>query len=170
MQQITAQPDKTAKATEADKITALASLAALPSRAANSEAFDRGAYYVALEGVTRYSLAQAVRSILQGSLNHAFFPSPPELRMECNRVMEAHWDEMAKKVRAERLRAERPDDFTPPSAEAKARAAKLYAEFCKAYEPIPGSEPMKLDPELVAQVPDNPNSPARKRMGVRVQE
>jgi hypothetical protein len=49
-----------------------------------------GAYEVALEGVSRWALAQATREILQGSLGHAFLPSPPELRREVDRVMAPH--------------------------------------------------------------------------------
>ncbi|MGO8449908.1 hypothetical protein [Rhizobium gallicum] len=48
------------------------------------------AFEVALDGVSRWGLAQATREILQGSLAHGFMPSPPELRREVDRVMGPH--------------------------------------------------------------------------------
>lgn len=59
---------------------------------------DRAAYSVALENVTRYGISQAVRAIIQGSLDHVFFPSPPELRKECDRAMEPHWQRRRDKL------------------------------------------------------------------------
>lgn len=77
---------------------ALASLGGLPSRQTSSAEFDQATFFVALEGVTRYGLAEAVKAILQGSLNHAFFPSPPELRIQCNKSME-HYEAMDERIR-----------------------------------------------------------------------
>jgi hypothetical protein len=70
------------------------------------------AFEVALEGVSRWGLAQAVREILQGSLPHGFLPSPPELRREVNRVMGPH--EAARRREAEAARRYKwPDDDNP---------------------------------------------------------
>lgn len=86
------------KATEGEKSVALATLATLPSRATSSVELDRAAYYVALDGVTRHGLAEAVKAILKGALGHAFFPSPPELRMQCDKAMDWH-ERMAARIR-----------------------------------------------------------------------
>lgn len=46
----------------------------------------RLAFTIALDGVHGLVLARAVEAILRGSLGHPFMPSPPELRIECDRV------------------------------------------------------------------------------------
>ena len=55
---------------------------------------ETAGYYVALEGVSRFAIQTASKAIMRGALGHAFFPSPPELRMQCDEVMkpirEAH--------------------------------------------------------------------------------
>ncbi|WP_395451169.1 hypothetical protein ACHMW7_16080 [Aminobacter sp. UC22_36] len=54
-----------------------------------------------------------------------------------------------------------------PVAKSPAQIAKgkrLYAEFCASYDKASTFIP-SLDPELVAQVPDNPS--ARERMGTQ---
>ena len=56
-------------------------------------------------------------------------------------------------------------DYRPPTEAERARQQKIYAEFCKSYEKAAVKETLKLDPELVAQVPDNPKSIARQKMG-----
>lgn len=137
----------------------------------NSEAFDKGAYYVALEGVTRYGLAEAVRSILRGALGHAFFPSPPELRIQCDKAMGHHHDSLARAHHASKLRSQIVPERILPTPEEKARVSKIYEEFCKRHEERKNGpvEPLKLDPELVAQLPDNPSALVRQRMGVNVE-
>lgn len=98
---------------------------------------DRAAYYVALEGVTRYGLANAVRSILQGSLSHGFFPSPPELRKQCDKAMEHH-ERMAEKIR--RRERENEEFFRlhgnpePKDDAGRRRVQELYRQFCSKYE------------------------------------
>lgn len=142
-------------------------LSGLPSRATTAGELDNAAFMMALEGVTRHGLSEAVKFILRGALGHAFLPSPPELRQQCDRAMEWHERERLRIARQEQIAKER-KQFAPagePSPEAKARVSAIYAEFCKGYEKAAAEDTLKLDPELVAQVPDNPKSPARQRMG-----
>ena len=165
----TQRPDVWKPATEADRAAALVSLAALPSRQTSSEKLDRAAYHIALDGVTRYGLTVAVQAILRGALGHAFFPSPPELRMQCDQAMQWHEREAERIRRRQRENAEWQrihGDWRPPTEAEKARTSAVYAKFCEAYEK-PAHESPKLDPELVAKVPDNPKLLARQRMGVR---
>jgi hypothetical protein len=129
---------------------------------------DNAAFMIALDGVTRYGLDVAVKSILRGCLGHVFLPSPPELRIECDKAMHWHEREAERIRRAERERSEwerQHGDYRPPTPEAKARVSKAYARFCEGYEKAAVKETLKLDPELVAQVPDNPKSIARQKMG-----
>jgi hypothetical protein len=129
---------------------------------------DNAAFMIALDGVTRYGLDVAVKSILRGCLGHVFLPSPPELRIECDKAMHWHEREAERIRRAERERSEwerQHGDYRPPTEAERAKQQKVYAEFCKGYEKAAAKETLKLDPELVAQVPDNPKSIARQKMG-----
>jgi len=95
---------------------------------------SEASYFVALEGVTRYGLGEAVKNILRGALNHAFFPSPPELRIQCDKAMEWH-EAQAEKVRG---RERENEEFhrqqlgvpTPRTEGGKARQQAAYAAFC----------------------------------------
>lgn len=100
-------------ATHADRVDALRVLAnALPGRQPVDMQLMLAAFEVALEGVSRWGLAQATREILQGSLPHGFLPSPPELRREVNRVMGPH--EAARRREAEAARRYKwPEDDKP---------------------------------------------------------
>lgn len=162
------QSDVWKPATETEKIQALVTLSALPSRATTAGDLDNAAFMAALDGVTRYGLAEGVKAILRGALGHAFLPSPPELRIECDKAMRWHEREAENIRRQERENAEWKRTHgrwqSSPTPEARARVAALYAEFCAGYEK-PDDWECKLDPELVAQVPDNPKSLARQRMG-----
>lgn len=142
-------------------------LSGLPSRETTAGELDNAAFMMALEGVTRHGLSEAVKFILRGSLGHAFLPSPPELRIECDKAMEWHVRErerIARREQQERGRREHAPKGEP-SPEAKARVAALYADFCKSYEKLAAEDTLKLDPALVALVPDNPKAIARQRMG-----
>lgn len=121
--------DVWAPATEQHKAAALASLASLPSRATNSESLDSAAYYIALEGVTRYGLSEAVRAIFKNALGHAFFPSPPELRGQCDKAMEHHVRMRDRVWLRERIARETPPDVPPRTEEEKARVAEIMREF-----------------------------------------
>lgn len=102
-------------ATHADRVDALRVLAnALPGRQPVDMQLMLGAFEVALEGVSRWGLAQATREILQGSLGHGFLPSPPELRREVNRVMSPHV--AARRREAESAHRYKWDDDDKPRA------------------------------------------------------
>lgn len=139
----------------------------LPSPASSevSLEFDQHTYFIALRGVTQYGLFKAVEAILQNALGHAFFPSPPELRGQCDKAMQHHVEMRDRIAHREKLARERIPDRPEPTPEARARVSKAYAEFCKSYEKAAAEDTFKLDPELVALVPDNPKSFARQRMG-----
>ncbi len=102
-------------ATHADRVDALRVLAnALPGRQPVDMQLMLGAYEVALEGVSRWGLAEATREILKGSLAHGFMPSPPELRREVDRVMAPHV--AARRREAEAARRYRWPQETKPRA------------------------------------------------------
>lgn len=161
-------------ATEMDKMGALASLAGLPSRQTSSEDLDRAAYYVALDGVTRHGLAEAVRFILKGSLGHAFMPSPPELRIQCDKAMQWHHDEAERIRRREQIARDRLPPV-PPRSEAeiarnKARVAELYRSMGwttdeNDSEAFQSAMETKYGAAALAAIPDNPR--ARERMNPR---
>ncbi len=123
-------------ATEQDKIKALASLNSLPSRHTDAAEISEAGYMVALEGVTRYGLREAVRSILKGGLNHAFFPSPPELRSQCDRAMEWPERQRERQIRQDRYMQERRENnaVVQRSPEAIARQQAAYRKFLAAYD------------------------------------
>lgn len=120
---------------------------------------------IALDGVTRHGLAEAVKFILRGALGHAFLPSPPELRIQCDKAMEWHERERDRIARREQIQRERIPDRDEPSPEAKARVSALYADFCKSYQKAAAEDTLRLDPELVAQVADNPKALVHQRRG-----
>lgn len=90
--------DPWTKATHDEKVAALAGMNSMPSRQNVSSAVNLAGYLIALDGVTRYGLTTAVKAILQGALGHAFYPSPPELRLQCNEAMK-HYVEQAERKR-----------------------------------------------------------------------
>lgn len=163
----TTQQDVWTPATEDDFLRALAMLSRLPSRETSSVEFDQMLYFIALKGTTQHGLFEAVTFILRGALGHAFFPSPPELRMQCDKAMEWHIRKRDRVAYREQMERERRQHAPrrEPTPESKARVATLYADFCKGYEQASVKDTMKLDPALVALVPDNPKSLAKTRMG-----
>jgi len=116
-------------ATDGDKLKALALLGDLPSRQTSSAELQQATFFVALEGVTRYGLNEAVKAILQNALGHAFFPSPPELRGQVDKAMKWHEDELRRIRHQERIAAERIPPRVEPTPEQKARVAKAHQEF-----------------------------------------
>jgi hypothetical protein len=129
---------------------------------------DKAAYYIALEGATRHSLSEAVKAILRGALGHTFFPSPVEIRQQCDAVMSWHVQERrridnTRRQLQERRRFDEVDAQRTPQARARVEAA--YASFCAGYEAQKPIEPgVYLDPELVAQVPDAPTPFKRAKL------
>lgn len=144
---------------------ALASLAGLPSRQADDEGIDKAMYFVALSGVTRYALSEAVKAIIRGGLGHTFFPSPVELRQQCDKAQRPH-DEYARRVvmtEAQMRERQREAEFQArKTPEARARVSAAYERFCKdhaASKPKSDATPGPiLDPELVARIPDAPTT------------
>jgi len=135
----------------------------LPSRLVGDDMLDRAAYYLALEGVTRFSLVEAAKAIIRGALGHTFFPSPVEIRMQCDKVMAPY---VAARRRMEELaKQQRENEAYERTRQAAAktgkdRARKAYADFVAGYEAMKRNEPegfvSSLDPELVARIPDRP--------------
>lgn len=119
-------------ASEADKAQALASLSMLQSRAVGDRDLVRASYYAALEGVTRYSLAEAVKAIMKNALGHSFMPSPPELRGQCDKAMEWPERERERIRRREQIERERPPVRPEPTQAEKARVAALNSQFQRA--------------------------------------
>lgn len=104
-------------------------LSGLPSRETSAGELDNQAFLIALDGVTRHGLSEAVKFILKGALGHPFMPSPPELRMQCDKAMKWHEDEAAKIRRREQAMAERPPVRVPPTDEQKARVRQVMQRF-----------------------------------------
>lgn len=128
--------------------------------------------------MSRYALGQATDAILRGALGHTFYPSPPEIRMQCDAAMQPHIEEAARIRRLEQQLAERQrhsafhDDKTPA---AKARVSKAYQAYLASFGEAKTSEDEKeraairarygMTPEVLASIQDNPK--AREKMGVR---
>lgn len=142
---------------------ALASLAGLPSRQADDDGIDRKMYFVALSGVSRYALNEAVKAIIRGVLGHTFFPSPVEFKQQCDKAMEPHMRE-AQRIRILEAQARENAEFEDLMAartwEAIARQQAAYAKFCEAQEPAKAAKEQRihLDPELLAKLPDAPSA------------
>jgi hypothetical protein len=134
----------------------------MPAQATDEAGIDKAAYYLALENVTRFGLAEAVKAILQGQLGHAFFPSPPELRIQCDRAMEHHKQMRERIARQERIASERLPDIPPRTADEIARHTERMARFYEASGYEDGrkiaQERVTLDPALVAQIADAPTT------------
>ena len=148
---------------------ALASLAVLPSRQVEDARLDQDMYQLALRGVSRYGLSQAVATIMRGSLGHTFFPSPVELRQQCE-LAEAPIRRQAEREAQRREWARENTEFNQSRAqrtpEALARQQAVYREFCAGYAKDPiAQERVYLDPELLAQVPDAPTNFKKPTLG-----
>ncbi|RWE03853.1 hypothetical protein [Mesorhizobium sp.] len=127
-------------ATNRDVLIGLAALDPLPRRASTNPELEFAAFKTALEGrkvgqivVAYVDLTSAVRAIVQGSLGHAYHPSPTELRMQCDAKRAERIEEIAKAARRRAAEQEQASyrSTVEKTAESKARAAAVYAEFCK---------------------------------------
>jgi len=146
----------------------------LPSRATSSAEFDQQIYFLALNGVTQHGLFAGVTAILQNALGHAFFPSPPELRGQCDKAMEPHIRERDRIRHREQMARDRLAPV-PPRSEAeiarnKARLAELYRSMGwtpDANDPDAFRDAMesKYGAAALAAIPDNPK--ARERTNPR---
>ena len=137
-------------------------LSGLPSRETTAGEIDNAAFMMALDGVTRYGLSEAVRFILRGALGHAFLPSPPELRIQCDKAMQYHRQMRDRIIRQENIRRDREPDIPPRTADEIARQKERMARFYEASGYEDGQkiaqERVTLDPALVAQIADAPTT------------
>jgi hypothetical protein len=115
----------------------MASLAGLPSRQADDDGLDRSMYFVALEGVSRYALSEAVKSIIRGGLGHTFFPTPVEFRLTCDQAQRPI-DDMHRRVRLTEQQQREREEYaravggrTPQAVE---RQQAAYRQFLAGYE------------------------------------
>ena len=114
--QLTATAGVWKPASEMQKLESLTMLSRLPMRQPTEMELATEVYLIALEGVTAHGLSQATKAIIRGSLGHAFMPSPPELRQECERIMDVERDKLwkqracygPKRVAATNLRTTKP--------------------------------------------------------------
>lgn len=154
-------------------IAALGTLSTLPSRAVgeDNEGLTQAQYLDALEGVTFYALTRAVKDVRRGALKHGFFPSPPELRILCDRIqgevtrardLERHIAQQ--KAENERLEA----FYASKTPESRERVRRLMASIRQSPEDDARSfrEAMdaKYGKDVIDAVPDNPK--AREKMGL----
>lgn len=127
-------------------------------------------YFVALDGVSRYALSGAVKAIVRGALGHTFFPSPVELRQQCDKAIAPLVDaERHRRQREQQMRenAEIAAARSQKTPESIARAKALYERFCEQYEASkPGAPEFvpTLDPELVAKIRDAPSTFSRAQI------
>jgi hypothetical protein len=146
--------------TEQDVLGAMVTLGSLPKRQSDQAQLDLEAYKVALDRTLAIDLAAAVRSILQGALGHAFFPSPPEFRIQCNanadnRAAVAERERKAIREREDRMNF-REVSNTP---EQRARVAEAYQRFLDSRSTQSEVDELaairaKYDPEKLAKIPD----------------
>lgn len=132
----------------------LSLLAKLPRRAATDPEMVEAVYLVALDGVTRYALEKATRKILQGALGHAFMPSPPELRIECDRIMQPHQD-LLQRRREHRQRLTWDEDdlrAMPMDAEARERATAHWLKVRPMFEEPKNGEAPAAKPRTWQEV------------------
>jgi len=95
------------------------------------------AYQIALKGVTRHALGEATTNILQGKLNHQFFPAPNEFRSECNRVTAQTEIYARKAANISRQFAERKqlkDFHEKRTPEQVAQQQAVYKAYCEHWE------------------------------------
>lgn len=140
-------------------------------------------YFEALEGTTRDGLELTVKSILRGGLGHAFFPSPPEMRIEYDRVMKPEFEREAREWRERKNLAEidkhcAPVNHSPESREnvrrmteeymARQAAFKAASEAARPKGPDPFApdwvpNPIRPDDPRLAGIPDRNDAMKRIR-------
>ena len=151
--------DTASKSSRTEIAQALSLLRSLPRRAADTDQgkLNLEAYFIALEGVTRWGLAEAIKAILKGALGHGFMPSPPELRRQYETAMGPVYRQMqAAKAHADREPSRPAVDHSP---EARAKIAATYAAFCASHPSKQAvSEPdafrIEADDPRLASIPD----------------
>lgn len=117
--------------TRQDVLAALVRMGTLPTRSSDDATAELGIYVEALGGVKADHLAGAVRAIIRGSLGHGFLPSPPELRIECDKIAKAEAAAAARE-HAERRRWEEVAEYrrtVEHSPESRARVQAMVDQF-----------------------------------------
>ena len=115
---------------------ALSLLGSLPSRQSDAE-IDAKGYDIALYGVTAYALRTATEVILRGALDHVFFPSPVELKRECDKAqapinrMRENAEHKRRAAEDRRREAEIERQRTP---EARTKVQELTEQFHRSVE------------------------------------
>ena len=166
MNEITKQPNYSRKATETEIIQCLALLAELPSRRTDNPTISHAAYCIALRGVGSWSLQRAAENILQGKHGHTFFPTPVELRQQCDEAMAPVLEYQERAHRRRQIEAEQREyaGTVHKSPEAKARVQAMVDAF-KASMPTDDEEKLLkeraevrnrygMTPEVLAKIPD----------------
>ena len=122
--------------TAQDVLSALARLAALPNRSADVAMDNLDMFVEALDGVRADHLEHAIAAIIKGALNHGFMPSPPELRIQCDRCAKAESEQVAG-LAVERRRQEEAAAYRVPdhSADARARVQAMVDAFHRGMSP-----------------------------------
>ncbi|PZO78459.1 MAG: hypothetical protein DI629_12235 [Mesorhizobium amorphae] len=123
------QPDVWSRATDQNILQALALLAGLPSRHTDEPELEQEAYFIALEGVTKWGLGEAVKATLRRKLGHAFLPSPPELRGLCDEAMRPHYAALERRRLERSLMEERAADRPALTEAQKARQVERMRQF-----------------------------------------
>src|SRR5690606_20693140 len=117
----------------------------------------------------RHGLTVAVRAILQGALGHAFFPAPPELRIQCDKAMEWYerQEDRARQRHRENLEFQRLHGSPPRKTPAdKARVARMYHDLKEQWrlekfgedraEREATRKRLGMTPEVLARIPNAP--------------
>lgn len=160
------EADKQRVVTRQDIAGALVSLSPLVKRVALDPEIEFAGYLAGLRSVRYLDLVAAVQAILEGALGHGFFPTPPELRIECNRafdrrhaddVREARRREMAEQIATR-------NDLPKRTPEGRERVAKLMREFNMRWEIERTKEPpldevrARLGDEALRRLPNQPTT------------
>ncbi len=156
--------DTASKSSRSEITQALSLLRSLPRRATDTGQgkLNLEAYFIALEGVTRWGLSEAIKAILKGALGHGFMPSPPELRRQYEVAMKPVYDQWQRANREAREMAERQAERKTEivrTPEARAKIAATYAAFCASHPSKQSvSEPdafrIEADDPRLASIPD----------------
>lgn len=128
------------------------------------------AYIVALDGCPAWAVANAVRRFVQGKVpdqSLVFCPYPPGLRQAVDREMAPVVRQVEAEMRQNKLKAEARAyrstvQRTPEARQRVATAMEAYRESRRKLERKEQTS-SKLDPELVAMVPDAPTTFERLR-------
>ena len=126
---------------------------------------NREAYFIAVEGVTRYALYTAVTNILQGSLGHVFFPNPVELRQQCDAAMRPIHEQGQRELIRRQMRAEtvRRRARREPTPDEKARVQAMVDGVHRRCDSIRAETARREPPLLDAAFWDRVNAPRGAR-------